>query len=84
MVEGRLERGEAIPGSRLYRDYCARCTEPIRVPADKILIYGRVNEEAVNYCIGCDENIERSPIHKAEILSANQRSVMFRQSDKDI
>lgn len=38
--------GSAIPGSRYYRDYCTRCSEPMRVEED------RVGDE--HFCSECD------------------------------
>lgn len=46
-------RGEPIPGSSLYRDFCAICGEPIRVPADK-------RDLPRNFCLDC----MRKAVHK--------------------
>lgn len=29
-------KGQPIPGSRYYRDFCAQCRAPIRVPKDAL------------------------------------------------
>jgi len=31
-----LQRGKPIPGSCYYRDFCALCGEPIRVPKSRL------------------------------------------------
>lgn len=41
-----MTRGDPIPGSKLVRDWCAGCQEPIRVTVDAIQL-GR------NYCREC-------------------------------
>lgn len=40
------ERGEPIAGSQLFRDFCAVCQEPIRVPEEKRGL-------PKNYCLDC-------------------------------
>ena len=87
--ESELARGEKIPPSRFYRDYCARCKEPIRVPGNKIfvrdesgnLLEGKVDPKKKNYCTDCHPRPLQS---KADVLGYAQRSVMYRQSNKDI
>lgn len=62
-------RGALIAGSRFYRDFCARCSEPIRVRY--------VNDTVENYCEKCDP---KKPPQLAEIqrgggtLSPKQRA----------
>ena len=40
------QRGERIAGSHLYRDFCAVCHEPIRVPEEKLGL-------PQNFCLDC-------------------------------
>jgi hypothetical protein len=40
------QRGERIAGSSLYRDFCAVCKEPIRVPEEKLAL-------PQNFCLDC-------------------------------
>lgn len=40
------QRGEPIPGSHLFRDFCAVCGEAIRVPEEKRGL-------PRNYCLDC-------------------------------
>lgn len=47
------QRGEPIPGSHLFRDFCAVCGEAIRVSADKRGL-------PRNYCLDC----MRKAVHK--------------------
>jgi hypothetical protein len=47
------QRGEPIAGSHLFRDFCAVCGEPIRVPAEKRGL-------PRNFCLGC----MRKAVHK--------------------
>lgn len=47
------QRGERIAGSQLYRDFCAVCQEPIRVPAEKRGL-------PQNFCLNC----MRKAVHK--------------------
>lgn len=47
------ERGEPIAGSQLYRDFCAVCQEPIRVPEEKRGL-------PRNFCLDC----MRTAVHK--------------------
>ena len=73
MDEQKLPKGTQIPGSKYYRDYCTRCEEPLRIA------YSRL--DLTNYCERC------SPREVGEFgstLSARQRTVLFRQSNKDI
>lgn len=37
--------GEQIPGSRYFRDYCRRCSEPLRVTEGRL--------DIANYCNDC-------------------------------
>jgi len=45
-----LWRGDPIPGSKLFRDFCSSCKEAIRVSKDDL-------KKHANYCSDC-----RSPI----------------------
>lgn len=47
------ERGEPIAGSQLFRDFCAVCEEPIRVPEEKLGL-------PRNFCLDC----MRKAVHK--------------------
>ena len=47
------QRGEPIAGSHLFRDFCAVCGEPIRVPEEKRGL-------PRNYCLDC----MRKAVHK--------------------
>jgi hypothetical protein len=47
------QRGERIAGSSLYRDFCAVCNEPIRVPEEKLAL-------PKNFCLEC----MRKAVHK--------------------
>lgn len=47
------QRGEPIAGSHLFRDFCAVCGEPIRVPEEKRGL-------PRNFCIDC----MRKAVHK--------------------
>jgi hypothetical protein len=47
------QRGAPIPGSSLYRDFCAVCKEPIRVPLEKLGL-------PQNFCLDC----MRKAVHK--------------------
>ena len=47
------QRGEPIAGSHLFRDFCAVCGEPIRVPEVKLGL-------PRNYCLDC----MRKAVHK--------------------
>ena len=41
-------RGQSIPGSRFYRDFCFECGEPMRVSED------RLKKGIKNRCETCD------------------------------
>jgi len=41
-----VEQGHRIPGSRHYRDFCARCRAALRVSSDRL--------SDANYCEDCD------------------------------
>lgn len=43
-MSSELKKGDKIPGSLFYRDFCHRCGEPLRV--------SNLNEE--NYCEDCE------------------------------
>lgn len=73
MVEQKLPKGMQIPGSKFYRDYCARCEEPLRFYYDSL--------DESNYCERCSP---REVGAFGSTLSERQRSVLFRQSNKDI
>jgi len=47
------QRGQRIAGSSLYRDFCAVCQEPIRVPEEKLGL-------PQNFCLDC----MRKAVHK--------------------
>lgn len=47
------QRGEPIAGSTLFRDFCAVCREPIRVPVEKRGL-------PQNFCLDC----MRKAVHK--------------------
>ncbi|MBL8851927.1 MAG: hypothetical protein JNG89_19800 [Planctomycetaceae bacterium] len=47
------QRGEPIAGSTLFRDFCAVCQEPIRVPKEKRGL-------PQNFCLEC----MRKAVHK--------------------
>lgn len=56
------QRGERIAGSQLYRDFCAVCREPIRVPEEKRGL-------PQNFCLDC----MRKAVHKlAESVQARE------------
>lgn len=42
------KRGQSIPGSRFYRDFCVDCGEPMRVSLD------RLKKGVENRCEVCD------------------------------
>lgn len=59
MPKGRAfgKAGDRIPGSRLLRDYCKRCDEPIRV--NEVfrewydINHGKMRMRVDNYCENC-------------------------------
>ena len=54
-----------IPGSRLYRDLCAECLDPIRVASN--------DETNKNYCLAC-QFPDRKPPGKGTRLTPRQQA----------
>ena len=53
-MNGEPKKPHALPGSRLWRVWCYRCGEPMRVNASDVYI-GRADEEVErpHYCGDC-------------------------------
>ncbi len=63
------QRGEAIASSRFYRDFCERCSEPIRVKFDDL--------KKANHCDDC-YNAHPPGAHTG--LVKRQRAKLFKTS----
>lgn len=46
----RKDRGQQIPGSKYFRDYCVRCGDPLRVTENRL---GAGQHAPQNYCEDC-------------------------------
>lgn len=60
-----LRRGDRIPGSKLLRDFCAACEEPIRVSA-----IGRYR----GICLGCQGHTLYSQLLAERCRAPHQRA----------
>lgn len=58
-----IPAGQQIPGSSLFRDYCRRCGEAMRVPESGL--------DKINYCEGCDP---KRPGDVSAVLTPRQRA----------
>lgn len=66
------QRGEAIPGSHLFRDFCTVCGEAIRVSEEKRAL-------PRNYCLDC----MRKAVHKLAETVQRQSGQAVTPEDDD-